>query len=202
MKKGTIIFLSLISIIVSLMYLLLSHYGYIRYLMLRFSPIENYMKTYKKLDKIDTEHRIIISLILHNKNADILHSIKSLLDQTVQVNNIIFVNHKNSYVLDPKVKKMIANYNISTDNGILNSILSPIKQHGNSNIKIITLDTSKIYGADFIETLIENSIKEPNKIVYNNNKNDFIKLENGVLFPITVFKLDIFNIQDDLTPNQ
>ena len=202
MKKGTIIFLSLISIIFSLIYILLNHYGYIRFLMLHCSSIENYIKTYKNLDKIDDNHIIIISLIIHNENANITPTIKSLLDQTVKVHNILLVNYNDSYTLLPSLKKIIATYRISTDNGILNSIISPIKQHGDANIKIITLDTSKIYGVDFIETIIENSIKAPNKIVYINNKTDFIKLENGVLFPITLFKPDFFNIPTDITSNQ
>ena len=194
MKRKTIIILSIFSIIFSLLYVLLNYFGFIRYISLYIHPIENYEKSYKKLDKIG-KFKTIINLIPDNTDSDIF-SIKSLLDQTVKVDNITIIIPKNSsYILSDKLKKYVNLYKCENDNGKLNCLIPSILTENESDTRIITLKTDTIYGKDFLELLLSESEKNPEKIVFSNDS-DFIDVSKGVVFVSNFFKEDFLNLSD------
>ena len=90
MEKKTIIIISVVSIIISLIYILLNYFGLLRYMgMYLYSP-STFGEAYKKLDEGDKNNRIVISLTTTPENLkNITPVINSLLDQTVKVNLIL-----------------------------------------------------------------------------------------------------------------
>jgi hypothetical protein len=194
MKKKTIIIISLVSAFFSLIYVLLTYFGLTRYIGLYMFQMEGYSKHYKNLDKIG-EHKIIISMTATPKQmSQLTHTIKSLLDQTVKVDLIsVIVPYGDQYVLPKELKDSVSVFRCGSNKGLLNCLLPVIMRESESTTRIITLGTGKAYGKDFIETLLEESDKNPDNIIYVNNKN-YMDLTKGIVFSTKFFKEDFIDI--------
>lgn len=205
MNKKTLISISWIFIILSIIYILLEYYGYIRYINLHLFSTENYIQTYNTLNK--TKNKVVITLLVDDNDLNNIGPvINSLLDQTIKVNLIsIILDQNNKWILPEDLKKCISlvkctsckpsNKPSSKPNNKqsdIDSLLTTLIREGENNTKIIILDCKKIYGKDFIESLIEKSEKYPNYIIYNNDKN-YIDIKNGVLFDNSFFQSDFCN---------
>ena len=197
MKKKTIIIISIISIIsaiFSVVYLLLNYFGLIRYINIYLYSTESYQKNYKNLDKIG-KYKTIISLTTTPKQMSKLsHVIKSLLDQTVRVDLIsINVPNGDQYNLPIDLVKSVLLSRCDEDKGLLNCLLPSILKEIESTTRIISLGAGTIYGKDFIETLMDESEKHQDKIIYSNT-NDNIDLTKGVVFYTNFFNIDFLDI--------
>lgn len=194
MEKKTIIIISLFSAIISLIYILLNYFGVLRYLGISMFSSERYIKKYSKLDQIDKDKKVVISLIATDKELKKIPAvIRSLLDQTVKVNLIsIVLPYDNIYNLPDDLKNSVVLFRTKINYGDLNSIIPTAIREGEDSTQIITIGADKIYGKDFIEQLLEKSKKNPQHIIYCNNK-DELDIREGVLFPINVFSEDFFN---------
>jgi hypothetical protein len=188
MEKRTIIIISLISAVFSLIYVLISYYGLIRYILLHIFPLQGYSENYKKLDKIG-EYRNIISLTATPQQmGKMTHTIKSLLDQTVKVDIIsLIVPQGNDYKLPEELKNYVSLFRCNQNQGLLNSLSTAIERESESTTRIITLGSDMIYGKDFIETILEESEQNPNDIIYVNNKKNYMDLTKGIVFSTKFF---------------
>jgi len=202
MEKKTILIISLITIIFSLVYILLDYHGIIRYIILYFLLYENYTKNYKNLDKIGKDKTIINLNVTPKQMLKLPNVIKSLLDQTVKVDVIyIVLPYNNNYQLPKNLTNLISILRCDVDNGVLNCLIPSIITESESTTKIITLGGNTIYGKDFIETLLEKSEKNPDKIIYE-NKNDVIDLNKGVVFSTSFFNVDFLNVPNLMDGNK
>jgi hypothetical protein len=200
MEKKTIVILSLISATLSLIYILLQYYGFTRYAGLHIFNTEKYVKHYTKLDKIG-KHRTIISMTATPEQMKKLTpTVKSLLDQTVRVDLIsVTIPYGNNYKLPSELKNAVSIFRWTND-CVLPTILPTIIREKDSTTHIITLGVDKIYGKDFIEELLEESEKNPDKIIYENNI-DTIDLDKGVVFRTEFFGKDFMDVPDGIDSN-
>lgn len=203
MEKKTIIILSMITAVISMIYLLLQYFGFLRYTGLYLFSPEKYINNYKNLDKIDENNRIVISLTTTpQKMKKIKPVICSLLDQTVRVDSIyITVPQGSEYKLPKKLKDVVTVFRTKQDRGDISPILSTLIREGDDDTKIIILGDSTIYGKDFIERIIDESNKDSKKIIYVNNK-DYIDLKKGVVFKTNFFKEDILKTEKNIDSNE
>ena len=199
MEKKTIIIISLLSTVFSLIYVLLSYFGFTRYLGMYFFSIEKYGKNYKNLDKTGKD-RVVISLAITTKQKSKLSKvIKSLLDQTVRVDLItLIVPNKSDYQY---IENFVSIFKCGKDQGILNCLIPSIIRENESTTRIITLGDNTIYGKDFIETLMEKSEKYPDSIIYSNNSN-IIDLTKGVVFSTKFFNTDFIEVPKGVNGNK
>jgi len=166
MEKKTIIILSLISIVLSLLYLLLEYYGLSRFCALHLYPCEPYIKEYSKLEHASKERVIIVLLTTVNKLKKIKPVISSLLDQTVKVNeiNILLSEKKNKEI--PKYLYKVANFYYNCK-----GFSSLVTKERDKNTKIIVVNDEYVYGKDFVETILAASNSFPSNIIsIENNK--------------------------------
>lgn len=198
MEKKTIIIISMISAVISMIYLVLQYFGLIRYTGLYLFSPERYIKNYKDLDKIDKTNRTVIALTsTPEKMKNLTPVIISLLDQTVKVDLIsIVVPYGSQYKLPKNLKDAVTIFRTTRNKGDLTPILSSLIREGESNTKLIILGDNTIYGKDFIEQLIDESNKNPTKIIQVNDKNS-INLKKGTVFKTDFFKDDFLNIGKD-----
>jgi hypothetical protein len=203
MEKKTIIKISIISIIISMIYLLLQYFGIIRYVKLYFSSLQNYIENYKNLDKIDKNNKVVINLTLNSKNVKKLTPvINSLLDQTTKVDLIsVTIPDGKDYKLPEKIKDAVFIVKSNENYGELTPLLSSVLDEGENNTKIIILGDDKIYGKDFIEKLIVESNENPDKIIYANSKNS-INLNQGVIFKSDFFDEKFLDIKKNVNPHK
>lgn len=195
MDKKTIFAISLVSAIIYLVYILLRYVGIIRYIGMYLFSTESYIKNYSKLDQVDKDKRVVISLTATEKEMKKLAPVvKSLLDQTVKVDLIsVIVPYGKKYKLREDLKNVVSVYRSGINYKDLNAVIPAALREGEDMTQIIALGADKIYGKDFIEELIETAKKNPEHIVYCNNKDDDMCIRKGILFPINVFTEDFFN---------
>lgn len=193
MKRKTIIILSFISIFLSLIYILLNYFGLLRYIELYVSSTKKYQKKYSSLDKGDPNNRVIISInTVSTKNLK--YVVNSLLDQTVKVDLIsINVPSDHEFKIPENLKDSVKVYKCNKNYKDSTCLIPSVLRESNYNTKIITLADNKIYGKDFIEQLIDASIKNSDSIIYTGDK---IDINNGVLFNINFFDDNFINNPD------
>jgi hypothetical protein len=202
MEKKTIIIISLLSAIFSLIYVVLSYYGLTRYIGIYLFSTERYVKNYKKLDKIGNYKTVISLTATPNQMSKLSYVIKSLLDQTVRVDFIsLIIPDEIDYNIPKDMDKSILVLRCGQDHGILNCLVPSILKETESTTRIITLGAGTIYGKDFIETLMEESEKYTDKIIYANDK-DVIDLNKGVVFSTAFFKSDFVDIPQGVEGNK
>jgi hypothetical protein len=202
MEKRKIIIISLVSAVMSLIYVLLNYYGIIRYMSLYVYSTEGYAKKYKNLDKIG-KYRTVISLTANQEQLrGLSHVIKSLLDQTVKVDVIcVVVPEGDNYILPNNLKNSVSLYRCGDDKGLLNCLIYPVTTEFESTTKIITVGSGTAYGKDFIETLLDSSEKYIDNIIYENNE-DLIDLNKGVVFSTNFFKEDFLKVEKGVDGNK
>lgn len=203
--------------ICSILYLILAYYGYIRYLSLHMLPCEKYAKTYLEVPRALGKSKIIISIGTDNTDFEHLKpTLNSILDQTVRPDQIILSNSIGKMPNIPsflQTNKILILHNLQADYKQLNPLLSPLSREKDAETKIIIISESQIYGTDFVETLVEESDKLPNSVVfvkgYNAKKslekgervstpydNDVIDVSGGVLIKPKFFEEDILDIEN------
>jgi hypothetical protein len=168
MQKKTIQIISLVFSVLSLIYFITQYYGYDRYIKLHFNDINPYIKNYSNIPK-SCDDRVIICF---NSPIQQLPKLQpfliSILDQTVRVDDIILVIHsKDTKYIPEKFKPILTinDYHRNYENDSVNIIRS-ISTEPESNTKIILVDPTMVYPENFIETFVEHSEKNHDKIIY------------------------------------
>ena len=196
--------------VLSLVWIILSYYGYVRYLKLNIFSCEHFAKSYLKLPKANSTSKIIVSLSTSFNNLkNIKPTINSLLDQTVHPDQIILsVDNIESQSIIPIYltgNNIIIVHKLSKAYGKCVNFISPLLRERDANTKIILVDDGQVYGIDFLETIIDASNENPNKAIYvkgynakkfvNENKfegpDNVIDIHHGVLISPSFFSNDV-----------
>lgn len=200
----------------SLLYIVLLYFGYIRLFKLRTYSCEEFSKAYLKTPRTQSKGKVIVSIGTNKTNfSDIKPTINSILDQTVHADQIILSTQKPTDIVVPDylVSQRIINVHRMCENykGLL-CLLSPLIREKDADTKIILVSDNQVYGEDFIETLVEASEQAPNSViftrgynakkslalgekVYTPHENDVIDLTGGVLVKPKFFEEDILNLE-------
>jgi len=170
----------LLSIIFTTIFLILNQFELLRYITIHCKNYDSYLENYKNLDVADDKNKVIISFSVDPQNVQKIRPfLKSILDQTVKVNQINlnipsdFGNDiPKEYTNLVRVLKSEKDYKSCT-----NCIPTLIRAY-DKNIIIIILSSDTVYGKDFISFLIKESNKDPNKAIFSNKailiKPDFV----------------------------
>lgn len=180
MNKKIILIFSLIFSIISLIYLFLVQYGVDRYVFLHHFSTESYLEKYPQLDKADKD-RVVICFSASEKELKKLKPfVNSLLDQTVRVNEIVLnIPYKDMDKVPSEYKKVLSVRGYSKDYENASNAVCSVLCEPEAKTKIIIVEPGIIYGKDFVQTMVEQSNKNPNKIIYGgkNKKEMLIKPE-------------------------
>lgn len=188
MKKNILIIALIVSIL-SMIYMFLNYYGFIRYANLRLSSPEHFLKHMNTIPK--NKDRIIVVFNLNKKiTRRNITFINSILDQTVRPNEIsLLLSYSKNEKVPDSIKNIVSTCGYSKDYGQYNSILYPILKEPDANTKILILNPNLIYGKDFLSIMIEKSDQNPNKIVYVNAH----KQSDGILVTPNNLSKDFYN---------
>jgi hypothetical protein len=169
--------LTIISTLFSMVYIFVVYYGWDRYFILKHSSIKKYIPEYSKLCKSDEGCRVVVCLnanketLKNFKNLDSLKNvIASLLDQTVKVDQISLSIPKSCSDFVPSEYKDCVNIFNCEDNKSnaslgRGSLLPTLLREGEKNTKIIYVKENKIFGKDFVETIVDISNENPNSAI-------------------------------------
>lgn len=176
MSKRNILVFTLISSVISLVLVILSYCGHLRYLMIRMKPLQGYIDNYKNLPKIGgKKHRVVISFTTTPQRINIIKPmLKSILDQTFRVDQIALnvpYNHKGvKYNIPDQYLEFLNVYKTGRDYGPCTCIIPTLTREGEKDTIIIIVRDDKMYGHDFVETMFVESQTNPNDALYTDNQ--------------------------------
>jgi len=178
-----------------MIFVILSYFGIIRYLKLHVDSHSNYIENYKKLNKASENNKVILSLSSNTKKINkIMPMLKSILDQTVKVDQIVLNLPPGDNYNIPKEYNNILNIFYSGKNyDEATKLIPTLLREDNADTIIILLKDDYIYGKDFIETIIEESNKNDSAIISNNG----ILIKTSFFDPKAILKRDENNLTDD-----
>jgi len=192
MKKCLLV-LSIIISIITLFTLILSYFGIIRYISVHFKETKNLAEKYSEKSKSNhfKDDKIVISMFSYDPFKENLKPvINSILDQTIKIDSIlIFTNDKINKTIPKYIDYTSQLIPSETDYCYGNNIIPAILKEKSSNVIIIPIK-NKIYGEDYIETLLEYSNENPDSCIFG-GKNDLL------LFNINNLSEDIHNHSND-----
>jgi hypothetical protein len=141
-----------------------------RYKNLQKASIQQYVNNYKNVDKKSKDKVILSFTTTPDRVKDITPMLVSLLDQTARVDQIAMNIPEKcndcSYNVPNEYKNICNIYTVGKDYGVGTKYVPTLLREDNCGTKIILIDDNKIYGKDFIEKMIQESDKHPDKAVY------------------------------------
>ena len=155
--------LVIVSSIISIIY----YYGWFRYVSLKHFPNRKLIQKYSSLPKVDKSNVVVSLAASSEEDLSMEPTILSLLDQTVKVDKIV-LNVSGKPGKDTRYTKMLNVFHVGKDYGKYNNIIPCLLREIDSDTKIILVDNNKIYGQDFLETLIKQSNEFPDKCIRAN----------------------------------
>jgi len=177
MGKRKIIIFTIISTIFSLVIILLTYFGIMRYIQLKLqNNSDKYIENYNKLDTYKTEGKVIISI---STTPDRIHKIRpminSILDQTIKVDQFILILEKDKkYDIPDYLKKIFKIFYSAKNYGKGNKIIPLLFIEKECDTTLIALDDNVVYGKDFIERMLEERDKNPDTLIIDNKKTSIL----------------------------
>ena len=187
MKKSSIILFTVISTLISLVFIILTYYGITRYIELNLNKPEKYIQNYSNLSGYKNKN-IILTFTSNPKNFSKLKPmLNSILDQTVKVNQIYFVvPYKYQSEIPKYIKNIATIFPTVKEYGECTSIIPILLCEKDSNTIILDLKPTYVYGKDFIEKMIETSDTNSKDVIYD-------KKQTTILFKPSHYNSDILN---------
>lgn len=198
MEKRKIIILTIVSTIISLVVIILSYFGFTRYLSLHLTSSRGFIEKYSKLPTTGSKRVIISFSTTPDKIKKIRPMINSILDQTVKVDQIAMVipyKYKGKKYDVPEYISQVANiFPSGKDYGKGTKLIPVLLREDECDTIIIALDDNVVYGQDFIYTLIEESQKNPDSIIID-------KKGSAMLVKPDCFDYDVINREKEKFDN-
>ena len=196
-KRNLIILIIILSTFFSLLYTFFSYFGINRWINCHLKNCDSNIENYSKLPKA-SDDKVVISFTVNPHKMDKLKPfINSLLDQTVKVNLIAMIiplDDIEKYDI-PKYIKDIANIFPAGKNYVKGTKIIPmLLREKECGTIIIALDENRVYGQDFIYSLIEESKKYPNSVLVDNKG-------YAMLVKPEHFGCDVINTKKDTIDN-
>lgn len=202
MTSRKMIVLALALSILSLVFLIAQRYGWIRYMSVHVRPLETYVEQYKKTkasyssEKTGSD-RIVVCFTADAKSIQKCKPfLNSILDQSVPVDDIaVTMPTAEDMVTVPFGMKKILSVN-TTNNNVkdatkdIANLVCAVMREPESKTRIILVRSDVVYGKDFVQNLLENSVKNPDKIVYGSDRKT---LTDGVLIKPGFFSSQMCN---------
>jgi len=171
MNKRAIAIASLVFSILSLIFIILSHVGLVRYMQMHITDShKRLVEGYSKLPESCDSGRVVISFTTTPENAEKLGPvIMSLLDQTVRVDRIALTIPGNTgpseYNFPKWYEDAVSVYRSGLDFGPGEKILPALTRESEADTKIIYLENDRIYAKDMVEKMVDASLSSPDTAI-------------------------------------
>lgn len=191
MKKSHVITLTLISTVVSLIFIVLSYYGITRYVSMRTCKnIEKYTNTYAALEHAgeDPKQRIVVVLSIPARGIHAMKpTIASILDQTVRVDQIALHVEDESVKTPEYMRDIINVFPVARNYGALGTRMIPaLLREKDIHTIILALRGDYVYGKDYIETMVNEAEKHPKTLIIDSK-------HTSMLATPECFTKDVYN---------
>lgn len=165
-RKTQFYYVIIVLSILSIIYPVLVYFGFLRLLMLRMKDVNSYQRQYLSLSKADENNKVVIFICVAN-DGDASHlTLKSLLDQSVRVDEINFLCQANVNKKVPEDLKYVSYFCMRGNDESLPSLIKEAKKRPREkNCRILLVENGRIYGKDFVEKMVDgfNSLQSSSK---------------------------------------
>ena len=166
MKRRQVVILLIVSTIISLVSILLTYFGIVRYFQLHIKSSEEFVAGYRSLPKASGERVIISFAPTAEQLTKIQPVLNSVLDQTVRVDQIALVVPEGQEDQVPTYIREIANvFPAGRDYGLGTRLIPILLREKECGTTIVGLESNVVYGKDFIEVLTDEAESNPGSIV-------------------------------------
>lgn len=195
--------MTILSCVISIIIIVFAYYGVIRYMHICNRSCEYFASKYMDLSKVNSNSKVVVSFYLKEDNLSSNKTLKSILDQTVHPDQIlILVDSQNISVPDFLKKDSIIVTQLAGGDMSASAFLAPLRTQKDATTKIVVLSDGVVYGPDFLETIVEESEKSPETIIFiegynahdylngkltQNSPVNFINLQYGALIKPSMF---------------
>lgn len=175
MEKRMFYIVMLVLSVLSIIMILISYFGFIRYLTLYLKSIDGYIENYSKLPRAN-DKKVVISFTTTPDRVDKLEPmIKSLLDQSVKVDMIVMnipykYKGKKFPELPKYLEKVVNVYRFNKNYGEGGKLIPTLFREKDCDTIIIVVKDDQVYGQDFVQTMVEEVKKNPGKLVRDEKK--------------------------------
>ena len=196
--------MTILSCVISIIITVFAYYGVIRYIHICNRGCEYFASKYLDLSKVASNSKVIVSFYLKEDNLSSNKTLKSILDQTVHPDQIlILVNSQNISIPDFLKKDSIVVTQLAGSDMSASAFLAPLRTQKDATTKIVVLSDGVVYGPDFLETIVEESEKSPETVIFvegynapdylngrlsENSPVNFINLQYGALVKPSMFQ--------------
>ncbi len=176
-EKNQFYYLILLSFILSIIYPVLVYYGYVRLVKLHLTDVPSWVSSYGKLSKADEKYNVVVFINVKKGDEVDDTTFKSLLDQTVRVDEINIVSNGSI----PAHLQNYMNLCYKENDNMKHIIQQCKKQPREKRTRILIVNNGTVYGKDFIEKMIDgwNQQHKKDLILYGGKNKTFV---NGVVF--------------------
>jgi hypothetical protein len=196
MKKSTIMYLTIISTILSIIFILFTYYGIDRYFEMYIRDTNYFIEKYSQLPKAKDGRVVITVTTTPDKIGKMSPMINSVLDQTVKADLIALVMPAGTkYEVPAYINKVAVVFEAGKDYGQGTNLVPILLREKECDTTIIALKDNIVYGKDFVEFLMEESVKKPDSVI-TDKKNTAI-LVKPEHFGCDVINRDIDKFTDD-----
>lgn len=185
-------------IVIFLCYICCTNHG--RYLRCKSLPIYwPYAINYSSIPLFKGAKRVVITLTSTPETASNLKTVlNSLLSQTVRVSEIA-LNVPYKFKVPEGIELGATVFRTGKDAKPLDGILPTIKREGEAGTIIVAIDDKHVYGKDFIETIIQESMDSPDMVVYVNGESQILALRPEMIKPEILYDDKTSNLENYLT---
>lgn len=167
------IILSLLVSILSVVWIILTYFGIVRYISIHCRSPESWIESFQKLEKAGTKgERVVANITIKNKSdlEKLPKAVASLLNQTLRIDEIGVNLPKSLGPLPKGLDKIVRTYPISLTTCEKDDCLPSVLREGNINTLIINVQPDIVYGIDYIEDLIDLSVQNPDTVIVDKKK--------------------------------
>jgi hypothetical protein len=173
--------ITIISCILSIIVVVLAYYGIFRYMNLRNKECEHYASSYLSLPRVTSNGKVVVSMYAKKENLSKNITLKSILDQTVHPDQIIIITPNDNLVIPEFLKKdSIIAKQLAGDMKSEAAFVVPLSTQKDADTKIIIVTDGIVYGPDFIESIVAESEKFPENVIFVEGY-DAVKYVSGLI---------------------
>jgi hypothetical protein len=171
-RKSTLI-LGIILTVIYLVYLVFNHYECIRYYDLHNNKTEYYAKKLSDIPKASTSKVVVAFTATEEQMKNLKPVINSILDQTTRVDEIVLVApYSKTEALSDELKKVVSVRGHVKEYDDASTLIYTVLSEPEANTRIVLIEPYMVYGKYFIENMINNSDRYPEKIIYAKKNKD------------------------------
>lgn len=188
-KKVVIIFTVTL---VSLLVIMAMYYGYDRCMILRLcsdNRAQKLIENYSKLPPV-SENRTVITFASKDGN-NIFPTVMSLLDQTTKVNQIALNSCLKNQPSETCLKAINV-FRVSPKMEQFRGIVPTLEREKDARTNIIWLRDDRIYGKDFIETIVDKHKEMNRAVMAKDSRGEFV----GVILTPDLLKTEIIDYEN------